>query len=118
MPVIAYQIWRFVSPGLKQSEKRFAVPFALASTLLFAGGVAIAFVTMPKAIGFLVAAGGKGLINFYAADRYLRFVLFMGVAFGLSFEFPMVLVFLSMAGVLSSAADRKSTRLNSSLVRI
>src|SRR6266540_3195080 len=89
---------------------RFAMPFALASTLLFAGGVAIAFVTMPKAIGFLVAAGGKGLINFYAADRYLRFVLFMGVAFGLSFEFPMVLVFLSMAGVLSSAAMLRAWR--------
>ena len=110
MPVIAYQVWRFVAPGLKHTEKRFAAPFAIASTLLFAGGVAIAFVTMPKAIGFLVAVGGKGLINFYAADRYLRFVLFMGVAFGLSFEFPIVLVFLSMAGVLSSAAMLRAWR--------
>ena len=110
MPVIAYQLWRFIAPGLKQSEKRFAIPFALASTLLFAGGVAIAFVTMPKAIGFLVAAGGEGLINFYAADRYLRFVMFMGLAFGLTFEFPLVLVFLSMAGVLSSQAMLRAWR--------
>jgi sec-independent protein translocase protein TatC len=110
MPVIAFQVWRFVAPGLKQSEKRFAVPFAVASTLLFAGGVVVAFVTMPKAIGFLVAAGGHGLINFYAADRYLRFVLFMGIAFGLTFEFPIVLVFLSMAGVLSSAAMLRAWR--------
>src|SRR6266498_2466430 len=86
------------------------IRLSLVLGLLFAGGVAIAFVTMPKAIGFLVAAGGKGLINFYAADRYLRFVLFMGVAFGLSFEFPMVLVFLSMAGVLSSAAMLRAWR--------
>jgi sec-independent protein translocase protein TatC len=110
MPVIAYQLWRFIAPGLKQSEKRFAIPFALASTLLFAGGVTIAFVTMPKAIGFLVAAGGEGLINFYAADRYLRFVMFMGLAFGLTFEFPLVLVFLSMAGVLSSQAMLRAWR--------
>jgi sec-independent protein translocase protein TatC len=110
MPVIAYQLWRFIAPGLKQSEKRLAIPFALASTLLFAGGVAIAFVTMPKAIGFLVAAGGEGLINFYAADRYLRFVMFMGLAFGLTFEFPLVLVFLSMAGVLSSQAMLRAWR--------
>jgi len=110
MPVIAYQVWRFIAPGLKQNEKRFAIPFALASTLLFAGGVTIAFVTMPKAIGFLVAAGGEGLINFYAADRYLRFVMFMGLAFGLTFEFPLVLVFLSMAGVLSSQAMLRAWR--------
>jgi sec-independent protein translocase protein TatC len=110
MPVIAYQVWRFIAPGLKPSEKRFAIPFALASTLLFAGGVAIAFITMPKAIGFLVAAGGEGLINFYAADRYLRFVMFMGLAFGLTFEFPLVLVFLSMAGVLSSQAMMRAWR--------
>jgi sec-independent protein translocase protein TatC len=110
MPVIAYQGWRFIAPGLKPSEKRFAIPFALASTLLFAGGVAIAFITMPKAIGFLVAAGGEGLINFYAADRYLRFVMFMGLAFGLTFEFPLVLVFLSMAGVLSSQAMLRAWR--------
>jgi sec-independent protein translocase protein TatC len=110
MPVIAYQMWRFIAPGLKPTEKRFAIPFALASTLLFAGGVAIAFVTMPKAIGFLVAAGGEGLINFYAADRYLRFVMFMGLAFGLTFEFPLVLVFLSMAGVLSSQAMMRAWR--------
>jgi sec-independent protein translocase protein TatC len=110
MPVIAYQLWRFIAPGLKQSERRLAIPFALASTLLFAGGVTIAFVTMPKAIGFLVAAGGEGLINFYAADRYLRFVMFMGLAFGLTFEFPLVLVFLSMAGVLSSQAMLRAWR--------
>ncbi|HEV8652329.1 MAG TPA: twin-arginine translocase subunit TatC [Actinomycetes bacterium] len=110
LPVVAYQLWRFITPGLKQNEKRYAIPFALASTLLFAGGVALAFYTMPKAIGFLAAAGGPGLINFYAAGKYLRFVLFMGLAFGLTFEFPLVLVFLSMVGALSSQAMLKAWR--------
>src|SRR6266508_2471879 len=73
-------------------------------------GVALAFSTMPKAIGFLAAAGGPGLINFYAAGKYLRFVLFMGLAFGLTFEFPLVLVFLSMVGALSSRAMLKAWR--------
>jgi sec-independent protein translocase protein TatC len=104
MPFIAYQLWRFITPGLTSSEKRFAIPFALSSTLLFAGGVAVAFFTLPKAIGFLVGMGGSGIAVFFQADRYLRFVLFMGLAFGLTFEFPLVLVFLSMVGALSSSA--------------
>src|ERR671922_2021112 len=104
MPFIAFQLWRFITPGLKPSEKRFAIPFALATTVLFAGGVAVAFFTLPKAVGFLASLGGSGIVTFFQADRYLRFVLFMGLAFGLSFEFPLVLVFLSMVGLLSSRA--------------
>jgi sec-independent protein translocase protein TatC len=104
MPFIAYQLWRFITPGLTTGEKRYAIPFALATTLLFAGGVAVAFFTLPKAIDFLVSMGGSGIAVFFQADRYLRFVLFMGLAFGLTFEFPLVLVFLSMVGLLSSAA--------------
>ena len=104
MPFIAFQVWRFITPGLKPNEKRFGIPFALASTLLFVAGVAMALFTLPKAISFLVSMGGDGIITFFQADRYLRFVLFMGLAFGLTFEFPLVLVFLSMVGALSSAA--------------
>ena len=104
MPFIAYQLWRFITPGLKPNEKRFAIPFALASTFLFVGGVAVAFLTLPKAISFLVGMGGTGIAVLFTADKYLRFVLFMGLAFGLTFEFPLVLVFLSMVGVLSSGA--------------
>ena len=110
MPLIAYQLWRFITPGLRPSEKRYAIPFALASTLLFVAGVAVAFYTIPKAISFLVAMGGNGIAVFFQADRYLRFVLFMGLAFGLTFEFPLVLVFLSMVGALSSAAMLRAWR--------
>ncbi len=110
LPVIAFQLWRFITPGLKPNEKRFAIPFSLATTLLFASGVEVAFYTMPKAIGWLAAAGGPSLIQFYAADRYLRFVLFMGLAFGLTFEFPLVLVFLSLVGALSSRAMLRAWR--------
>jgi sec-independent protein translocase protein TatC len=110
MPFIAFQLWRFITPGLRPSEKRYAIPFALASTLLFAAGVAVAFYTLPKAIDFLVSMGGEGIAVFFQADRYLRFVLFMGLAFGLTFEFPLVLVFLSLVGALSSAAMLRAWR--------
>jgi sec-independent protein translocase protein TatC len=110
LPVAAYQLWRFITPGLRPAERRMAVPFAAATTLLFAGGVAVAFATMPKAVGWLAAAGGPGLIQLYAADRYLRFVLFMGVAFGVMFEFPLVLVCLSVVGVVSSGGLLRAWR--------
>jgi sec-independent protein translocase protein TatC len=110
MPFLAFQLWRFITPGLKPNEKRFAIPFALASTLLFAAGVAVAFFTLPKAIDFLVTMGGEGIAVFFQADRYLRFVLFMGLAFGITFEFPLVLVFLSLVGALSSAAMLRAWR--------
>ncbi|HZD75096.1 MAG TPA: twin-arginine translocase subunit TatC [Actinomycetota bacterium] len=110
MPFIAYQLWRFITPGLRRNEKRYAVPFALASTILFAMGVTLATYTIPRGIGFLVAMGGENLTVFFQADRYLRFVLFVGLAFGLTFEFPLVLVFLSMVGILSSRAMLKAWR--------
>jgi sec-independent protein translocase protein TatC len=110
MPYIAFQLWRFITPGLKPNEKRYAIPFSLASTILFAMGVIVAFGTLPKALGFLVAIGGDSFAFFLQADQYLRFVLFMGLAFGLTFEFPLVLVFLSMVGVLSSAAMLRAWR--------
>ena len=110
MPFIAFQLWRFITPGLRRNEKRYAIPFSLASTILFALGVAVAFFTLPKAIGFLVAIGGDSLATFFQAERYLRFVLFMGLAFGLTFEFPLVLVFLSMVGILSSGAMLRAWR--------
>jgi sec-independent protein translocase protein TatC len=110
MPFIAFQLWRFITPGLTSSEKRFAIPFALASTLLFVAGLGVAFYTLPKAINFLVTMGGSGVASLFQADRYLRFVLFMGLAFGLTFEFPLVLVFLSMVGALSSGAMLRAWR--------
>jgi len=110
MPIVAFQIWRFITPGLKPTEKRYAIPFSLATTLLFAFGLAVAFFTLPKAIGFLVRIGGTNLLSLFTADEYLRFVFFMGLAFGITFEFPLVLVALSMAGVLSSHAMMKAWR--------
>lgn len=110
LPVVAFQIWRFVAPGLKPKEKRVAIPFALATTVLFALGVGIAVLTLPRAVAFLIGFGGGELEVFLAADKYLRFVLFMGLAFGIAFEFPLVLMFLSLTGVVSSRALLRAWR--------
>lgn len=110
LPVIAFQIWRFVAPGLKPKEKRYAIPFALATTLLFASGVLVASTALPRALDFLVEIGGDQLTTFFTADRYLRFVTLMGLAFGVGFELPLILVFLSLTGVLSSDAMLRAWR--------
>jgi len=104
LPVVAFQIWRFVAPGLRPKEKRVAIPFSLATTVLFALGVGMALFTLPRAIAFLIGFGGDDLQTFLAADKYLHFVLFMGLAFGVAFEFPLILVVLSLTGVVTSRA--------------
>lgn len=105
-PVVLWHLWRFITPGLHPNEKRYAVPFIVSSIVLFGFGVALAIVTFPRALDFLVAVGGTNLEPLFSPAKYLRLVLLMMVAFGLAFEFPVVLVFLQVAGVLTPARLR------------
>lgn len=109
-PVVLFQFWRFVTPALDKREKRYAVPFVAVSVVLFCGGAAIAIATFPKALEFLVSVGGENLETIFSPAKYLRLVLFMVLAFGIAFEFPVVLVFLQLAGVLSSRRLRRARR--------
>src|SRR5262245_43963372 len=110
VPIWLWQLWRFITPGLQPREKRFAVPFILASILLFALGALVALVTLPKALDFLLGAGGEEQRPLLSADRYLSLVTLMMLAFGAAFEFPVVLVFLLIARVLSVERLRKARR--------
>jgi sec-independent protein translocase protein TatC len=101
-PVVLWQLWRFITPGLKPNEKRYAVPFVLTSLALFALGGVVAMLTFPKALQFLITVGGTSLQTIFSPAKYLRLVILMIVAFGLAFEFPVVLVFLELAGVITS----------------
>lgn len=101
-PVVLYQLWRFITPGLNPKEKRYAVPFVVASIALFCLGAFIANLTFPRALDFLVGVGGPNLQAFFSPAKYLRFVILVMVAFGVAFEFPVLLVFLQLAGVVSS----------------
>jgi sec-independent protein translocase protein TatC len=100
-PVILWQAWRFITPGLRPNEKRYAVPFVISSIVLFTLGAAIAYLVFPHALGFLNAVGGKSLHLIYSPNSYLSLIVLLMVAFGVAFQFPVVLVCLEVAGVLS-----------------
>jgi sec-independent protein translocase protein TatC len=101
MPVILWQLWRFISPGLYAHEKRYAVPFVASATTLFVMGATLAYFTLPRALEFLVGIGGENLVAAYSPGEYFRFVTYMMVAFGVGFEFPILLIFLQLAGILN-----------------
>ena len=102
MPVILWQIWRFVTPGLYAKEKRLAIPFMASALTLFVMGAGIAYWTLPKALQFLVDIGGSdNFVTAFAPGKYFTLITYMMLAFGLGFEFPILLIFLMMAGVLS-----------------
>ena len=110
LPVWLFQLWRFVTPGLHPKEKRYAIPFVFTSVLLFAAGGSVAMLTLPKALDFLLNIGGSELEPLLTADRYLSLVTLMVVAFGVAFEFPVVLTFLLLARVVSTAQLRRWRR--------
>lgn len=101
MPVLLWQIWRFVTPGLHDHEKRYVVPFVASATALFVLGAGIAYVTLNPALEFLVSIAGSSVEPFYTVDNYVTLIAYMMLAFGLGFEFPVLLVALQLAGVLT-----------------
>lgn len=101
-PVWLWELWRFVTPGLRPKEKRYAVPFLLTSLVLFAIGAGVALLTLPKALEFLLGVGGEEIQPLLTADKYISMVSIMLLAFGLAFEFPVLLVFLLIAHVVDT----------------
>ena len=110
LPVWLFELWRFITPGLNPKEKRYAIPFIFASIALFALGGYIALLTLPKALEFLLDIGGSQLRPELTADKYLGLVSLMIIAFGVAFEFPVVLVFLLLARVLTTRQLRRWRR--------
>lgn len=110
MPFVLWQIWRFVSPGLYPNERRYAIPFVASATLLFLLGAGLAFWTLPRALGFLISIGGPDLLTAYSPNRYLGLITYMMLAFGIGFEFPILLIFLQMAGILDVSSLRRFRR--------
>lgn len=100
MPFVLWQIWKFISPGLYQNERRYATAFVASATFLFALGAAIAYLTLPQALSFLQAVGGDDLYYQYSPQKYLMLIVYMMLAFGIGFEFPILLVALQLVGVI------------------
>jgi len=111
LPVVLFQLWRFVTPGLTKQERRLAVPFVLSSMVLFALGGFFAFLTLPKGLHFLLGFAGNTIVPLIQGTRYVSFVLLLVLAFGISFEFPLVLIFLAWVRVVSSQRLRKWRRM-------
>ncbi|TXL01405.1 twin-arginine translocase subunit TatC [Methylococcaceae bacterium HT1] len=102
IPVILYQFWAFVAPGLYAHEKRMIAPLLVASTLLFALGMVFAyFVVFPLVFGFLTSAAPEGVSVMTDIAKYLDFVLTMFFAFGMAFEVPIVTIVLVWVGVFT-----------------
>ncbi|MFQ5526848.1 MAG: twin-arginine translocase subunit TatC [Thermoanaerobaculia bacterium] len=100
-PIVLYQFWRFVSPGMYRRERLYAVPFVIFGSLFFVGGGAFAYyVAFPFAVEFLVEMGAA-FEPVITVDRYFRFLMVVVLGLGLMFELPLVIFFLAQIGVVT-----------------
>jgi sec-independent protein translocase protein TatC len=109
-PVILFQVWRFVTPGLAARERKYALTFVTAAFALFVLGSGIAYVVLPHALGWLRSVGGPDLQSIYDPIPYLGLVLALMALFGITFQFPVVLVSLELARVVTPAALLRAWR--------
>lgn len=109
-PVWLYQLWRFVTPGLYVRERRWAVGFVGSSLLLFAGGGALAWLTLTRGLAFLLGVAGSSVTTMLTVSSYVSFVTAMVLVFGVAFELPLLLVALNLAGVLPYTRLRAAWR--------
>jgi sec-independent protein translocase protein TatC len=110
MPVILWQLWQFVVPGLYPHEKRWAIPFVFSGAVLFFFGSGLAYWSIPRALDFLLNIAGPDIAPFLGPGPYLSFLIKMLVAFGLGFQFPLILILLQLIGVITVAQLRSGRR--------
>lgn len=110
-PVIFYQIWRFVAPGLYKHEQRILIPFTAISTCCFFSGAAFGyFVVFPPAFRFLVGYASDILEPLPAVSEYFSLSLRLLIAFGIVFELPVLMVFLAKIGVVTAPFLRRNRK--------
>ena len=101
VPVILYQLWRFVTPGLTRNERRLIWPMLIVAVLLFALGIGIGYFTIPYALNFLLGLTLPGVETQLRLSEYVSFVSTVMLAFGLAFQFPVLLLLLARVGILN-----------------
>ena len=110
-PVLLYQLWAFVAPGLYKQERRWTYIFLGAAVPLFFVGVALAYLTVDKGLSLFLGFTPNDVAALITVDHYLSYVLAMLLVFGLTFELPLFVIVLNLAGVLTSARIRRSQRM-------
>ena len=110
-PVWLYNLWAFVTPGLKKRERRYTIGFVLASVPLFIGGTALAWSSLPTFVVVLVGFTPDGAANVINASEYILFTIRILLVFGLAFVLPVALVMLNFAGVITAQNIIKSWRM-------
>ena len=109
LPVVLWQLWQFIVPGLHKNEKKYAVPFLLSSLALFASGAAVAWLIFPKALDFLVSYSGD-VQPLFSQSKYISLIILLMIGFGIGFLFPVVLVALELIGAVTPQRLAKSRR--------
>ena len=102
LPVILYQTWAFIAPGLYEHEKKYAVPFIFIGIILFAIGITIGYIVLRFPVQWLIAFASDSFTELVTASSYFTFVAFFELAFGVVFELPLVLTFLAQIGLVTS----------------
>ncbi len=109
-PVWLFQAWMFITPGLKQNEKRYVIPFVLSALTLFSMGVTTAILVWPKALNWLIGASGNGVAPLFSPAGYVSLYVLVCLVFGGVFLYPIIVVFLMIARVVPSTKWRKWRR--------
>jgi sec-independent protein translocase protein TatC len=105
-PVWLYHLWAFVTPALRGPERRYALPFTVLGVLLFVTGLGVGFVTLRYPLNWLLTFSDRSFVEIITADNYFTFVAYFLLAFGLTFELPLVVTGLVVLGIVSPDALR------------
>ncbi|WP_239311183.1 MULTISPECIES: twin-arginine translocase subunit TatC [unclassified Frankia] len=105
-PVWLYQLWSFITPGLHRNERRWSLAFVSSSLVLFTLGGYFAYLTLNKGLQLLLGFSGDGLVSLLDVNKYLSYVIAMLIVFGLSFEVPLLVAMLNLAGVVPTRTLR------------
>ncbi len=109
-PVVFFQLWRFISPGLYKNEKKVILPAVFASTLFFIGGIVFSYMTFPLVLGFLTRYAGDRLDPMFRIGEYFSFLMKISLSFGIVFEMPVVSFVLAKMGLLTPGFLIKNIR--------